>query len=300
MAYKQSRRVDLGALAAAPFIALQWRLLLVWVLVTLAVTSVVALPLLQALGELLNHSVHAREWARQFDGMMFGDVAVAIGHDHAALHGAGMVSVLMLALLSPWLSGMVVASGRAGRTLGFAPLLQGGLVEYGRMFRLLLWSLPIYGLAAYLASLAFDRADDRADLATLASQADNASHVAMWTAGVLLVVAQAWVESARAAYIADPSLRSATVAMARGLRQVLRRPVFTLLVYLLLTVLGLAVALGLGLLRVRTPAVGAQGLLLGFVLSQCVVVALGWMRIARLLALSEVARSLGLGRRAGL
>ena len=39
---------------------------------------------------------------------------------------------------------MVVASGRAGRALGFGHLLQSGLIEYGRMFRLMLWSLLPY------------------------------------------------------------------------------------------------------------------------------------------------------------
>ena len=50
MAYKSARRVDMGAVALAPFAALQWRLLLLWLLATLIATLVAALPLLQALG----------------------------------------------------------------------------------------------------------------------------------------------------------------------------------------------------------------------------------------------------------
>lgn len=300
MAYKSARRVDMGAVALAPFAALQWRLLLLWLLATLIATLVAALPMLQALGALLDHSTHAHEWARRFDGLMFSDVGVALSREHATLHGAGLASVLLLMLWLPWLNGMVVASGRAGRTLGIAQLLQGGLIEYGRMFRLMLWSVLPYALAGLLVQMGLDRADDRGDLATLQSQADTAQHVAWWAAGLVIVLAQAWVESARAAFIADVGLRSASVAMLRGLLQLLRRPVSTLFVYLLLTAVGFAIALGLGLARVHTLAVGTPGLLWGFVLSQLVVVALGWMRIARLFALADVGRSLGMGRRSGL
>lgn len=300
MAYKSARRVDMGAVALAPFAALQWRLLLLWLLATLIATLVAALPMLQALGALLDHSIHAHEWARQFDGLMFSDVGVALSRQHATLHGAGLASVLLMMLWLPWLNGMVVASGRAGRPLGFAQLLQGGLIEYGRMFRLMLWSVLPYALAGLLVQMGLDRADDRGDLATLQSQADTAQYLAWWAAGVVIVLAQAWVESARASFIADVGLRSASVAMLRGLLQLLRRPVSTLFVYLLLTAVGFAIALGLGLARVQTLAVGTPGLLWGFVLSQLVVVTLGWMRIARLFALADVGRSLGMGRRSGL
>lgn len=300
MAYKSSRRVDLGAVALAPFAALQWRLLLLWILATLIATSVAALPLLQSLGALLDHSTHAHEWARQFDGLMFGDVAVALSKQQAKLHGAGLASVLLMLLWLPWLNGMVVASGRAGRSLGFGPLLQGGLAEYGRMFRLTLWSILPYALAGLLVQWGLDWADDRSDVATLQSQADKAQHIAWWAAGIVIVLTQAWVEAARASFIADVGLRSATVAMLRGLLQLLRRPLSTLLAYLLITALGFAIALAFGLLRAHTVSVGAHGLLWGFLLTQLVVVALGWMRIARLFALADVGRSLGLGRRSSL
>jgi hypothetical protein len=289
----------MGAVALAPFAALQWRLLLLWMLATLLAAAIATLPLLQALGSLLDRSTHVHAWAHQFDGLMFNDVVKSLSREHTTLHGAGLASLLVMVLLLPWLNGMVVASGRAGRTLGFGGLLQGGLGEYGRMLRLTLWTLVPYALAALLIQMGFDRSDDRADVVLLESQADTAQHLALWGAAIVVVLAQAWVESARAAFIADVGLRSATVAMVRGLLQLLRRPLSTLLVYLLLTALGFAIALGFGLLRAHSLAVGTQGLLLGFVLSQLVVVALGWMRIARLFALADVGRSLGMGRRSG-
>ncbi|WP_109124809.1 hypothetical protein [Dyella sp. C11] len=300
MAYKNSRRVDFGAVMMAPFTAFQWRLLLLWLLATLITTSVAALPMLQALGALLDRSTHAHAWARGFDGLMFSDTVMALSREHAVLHGAGLASLLLLLLVMPWLNGMVVAMGRAGRTLGFGDLLRGGLTEYGRMFRLTLWSVVPYVLAGLLVQMGFDRADDHEDLAVLQSQADAAQHIALAVAALLVVLAQAWVESARAAFITDTGLRSATVALLRGLLQVLRRPVSTLFVYLLVTAIGFAIALGFGLLRVQTLAVGTQGLLFAFLLTQLVVLALGWMRIARLFALADVGRSLGMGRRSSL
>ncbi|HET6553193.1 MAG TPA: hypothetical protein VFG49_06595 [Dyella sp.] len=296
MAYKHSRRVDLGAVLGSLFAALQWRLLLLWVLLLLLPVAVASLPLLAALSALLDRSVHASAWAHHFDVMMFGDVMQALGPQHAMVHGALLASVICAVLLLPWLNGMVVASGRSGRSLGFGALLQGGLSEYGRMFRLLLWSLLPYAGAVFLVQFGLDHTDDRVDAATLESQADTAQHIAWWLSGLVLVIAQSWVESARAAFIADGGLRSAMVAMIRGLLQLLRRPFSTLFAYLLVTVIGFAIALGLGLLRAHTLAADMHGLLLGFLLSLLVVVALGWMRTARLYALSEVARSVG-GRR---
>jgi len=297
MVYKSSRRVDFGDVFGALFSALQWRLLLLWVLILLLPVAVAALPLLQALGALLDHSTHARAWAQQFDMIMFGDVTQALGSQHAMFHGALVASLLLALLLLPWINGMVLASGRAGRALGFGGLLQGGLAEYGRMFRLLLWSLLPYVAAGFLVQLGLDKADDASDAAVLESRAMATQHAAWWCAGVVIVIAQAWVESARAAFVADTSLRSASIAMMRGLLQLLRRPFSTLFAYLLVSLVGFALAMALGYVRVHTLAVGTQGLMFGFALSALVMVVLGWTRIARLFALAEVARSLGGSRR---
>ncbi len=293
MAYKSSRRVDAGAVFGAMFSALQWRLLLLWVLFLLLPAAMAALPLLNALDALLSHSTHAHAWARQFDMIMASDVMHELGGQHPMFHGSLMASALFTVLLLPWLNGMVVASGRAGRALAFGPLVQGGLIEYGRMFRLLLWSLLPYAAAVSLVQWGLGLADDRVDAAVLESTATTAQHTAWWLCGAVIVIAQAWVESARAAFIADGGLRSAVVAMVRGLMQLLRRPFSTLLAYLLVTLVGFAIAFAFGLARIQTLAVGTQGLLLGFLFSQLVVMAMGWTRMARLFALAEVSRSLG-------
>lgn len=297
MAFKNSRRVSLGALLGAPFAALQWRLILLWTLLMLLPAMIAALPLMSALGAILNHSVHAEAWARQFDAMMFGDVVRDLSVGGGALHGAVFAGLVLTLLLSPLLDGMVVGSGRAGRPLGFGHLLQSGVVEYGRMFRLMLWALVPYGVAAWAVKTGMDALQDKTEAAVLESQAQASTHWVLALAVLGVVLAQVIVESGRAAFIADLGLRSATKAIWRGLWQLLRRPFSSLFAYLLVTVVGFGIAFALGVARAHTTAMGS-GLLFGFLLTQLAVAATAWTRTARLFSLAEVARSLGGGRRA--
>lgn len=296
MAYTTSRRVGPGALGSAMLAAVQWRLLLLWLVFMLLPATVVALPLWRTLGGLLDHSVHAGEWARHFDMLMFGDAMMALGR-HAEWFGAtALLGVLLTLLMSPFLDGMMVAGGRAGRALGFGGLLQGGWVEYGRMFRVMLWSLLPYAVVAVVAGAGAHVADRHAERAVLESQADAWAHGARWVLLVVFVLAQAVVESTRAAFIADPELRSATRALGRGLLQLLRRPLGTLLFYLVVSAVGLLVAGALGIARIHTTAADG-GFLPALLLGQLIVLAIGWMRLARLLALAAVARAWAAGRR---
>jgi hypothetical protein len=294
-----SRRVDLGAVLRAPLAAMQWRLLLLWTLLLLLPTAVVSLPLWRSLSGLLDHSVHAPAWAAQFSPLMFGDTLSALRDGSGWLGGVAILSLLLTLLLSPFLNGMLVGGGRANRTLGFCHLLQCGIVEYGRMFRLMLWSVVPYAAVAALAGVALHMADGVGDKAVLQSQADRASHLALFVAGVLFVLAQAMVESGRAPFTADGNPRSATHPSGRGFMQLLRRPFSTLLSYVLISVVGYAVALALGVGRLHTPALGVGGLVLALLLAQLVVLVLGWVRVARVYALAEVAGSLASSRRGG-
>lgn len=294
-----TRRTDVGAVLRAPVAALQWRLLLLWLVLLLLPTALAAFPVWRALADLLDHSVRAQEWARRFDGMVFGDTMSALGESSAWFHGSLVLSVAFALLLGPFLSGMAVATGRAGRSLAFGQLLQSGVIEYGRMFRLMLWSLLPYAIAIGLGAMAIGAAHKSADRAVLESVADRYQHTAIWVLAVLFVLAHAMVESARAAFIVDPGLRSATRALGRGFMQLLRRPLGTLLSYLFIDAVGLAIALAFGVARVQTTAVGLGGFLLALLFAELAVLALGWMRIARLFALAAVGRSL-VSRRSGL
>jgi hypothetical protein len=298
MAFKNSRRVSLGALFGAPVAALQWRLILLWTLLLLLPTFVAAMPLLHTLGQLLDHSVHAEAWARQFDALMFGDTVRGVMNSGGAVRGGFIAGLLLTALLTPLLNGMVVGAGRAGRPLGFGHLLQSGVVEYGRMFRVMLWTSVPYAAAIWAVKTSMDVLDDKTELAVLESQAQSTTHWLLALAVLCVVLAQVIAESGRAAFIADVGLRSAAKAIWRGFVQLVRRPFSSLFAYVFVSAIGFGVAFALGVARAHVTAVGL-GLVLGFLLTQVAVAAIAWTRVARLFALAEVARSLGgSGRRA--
>jgi len=296
MAFKNSRRVSLGAVFGAPLAALQWRLLLLWTLLLLLPTAVASLPLLRALSQLLDHSVHADEWARHFDALMFGDTVRGVINSGGAVQGGFVAGALLTVLLAPLLNGMVVGAGRAGRALGFSHLLQSGVVEYGRMFRLMLWTVLPYAAAIWAVKWSMDLLDDKTEAAVLEAQAQSATHWLLALAVLCVVLAQVIAESGRAAFIADVGLRSASKAIWRGFLQLVRRPFSSVLAYVVVTVIGFGIAFALGVARAHVTAVGL-GVLLGFLLMQVTVAAIAWTRVARLFALAEVARSLGNGGR---
>ena len=292
MAYRAVRRAGFRALLSAMLAAAQWRLLLLWLLLMLLPATVVVLPLWRVLSGLLDHSVHAAALAAHFNAAMFGDVAFALSDSVGWLGGAAVLGLMLTLLLSPFLDGMIIGSGRAGRTLGFGSILQQGFVEYGRMFRMMLWSLPPYLLVIGAGMLGSHLAADHADQAVLESQADLGLRVAGWGVVVVFVLMQAIVESARAAFIADPSLRSATRALGRAIRQLILRPLTTLGFYLVVTLSGLALAGATGVARMHVSAVGVRGFVAALVLGQLMVALIGWMRTARLFALAKVASSI--------
>jgi hypothetical protein len=291
-----SKSAGRSSFVGAAWGALQWRLLLLWIVGLLLPTLVVAIPVWRALSFLLDHNVHVGGLAHGLQGMLMTDTIIGLGKDRGG-SGAALVGLSLTVLLSPFLTGMAIASGRAGRPLSFGHLLQGGIVEYGRMFRLLLWSLPAYAIVAAVAHVAFHLADDRIEKAVLESQANIASHIALAAAVIVFVVIQLVVEAARAQFIADLGLRSATRAMGRGLRQLFRRPLSTLLTYLVISIVGYAIVFAIAMARIRTTPADLVGLLLALLLVQLGVAVTGWMRTARLFALAEIARGLVTSRR---
>lgn len=297
---KQNPPVSYGPLFRAPFVAMQWRLLLLWLILLALPTAVISLPLWSSLRGLLDHSVHASAWAGSFNAMMFGDVLSALGRDGAALRGASLAALLLTIVLLPLLNGMVVAAGRAARSLGFGHLLQSASIEYGRMFRLMLWSLLPYAVAFGLAAWAFYMAGEHAEKATLASTATLGNNVALWAAVVVFVLAHAVMESARGAFVADIGLRSATRAFGRGVAQLFRRPLSTLLTYVLISAIGYLIVLAISYGRVRTPVIGLGGTALALLLSQLMVLVIGWTHVARVFCMARVAESLLPPRRGSL
>lgn len=286
-----NRQAGIGAFIGAMGAALQWRLLLLWLLVMALPTAIVALPLWKTLGGLLDYSVHATALAHTFDTLPMGDVITQVGRHGDWLAGSNLGAIVVALLASPFLTGMVVTAARAPRSLTFGELMHGGLSEYWRLLRLMLWALLPFGVALAIAGAASGMAAKHAAAAVLESSAASGHRVAMIVTIVLLVLAHAMVESGRAQLAAEPLLRSATRAFFRGVGMLLRRPLATLGMYLGTSVIGYAIVLGLGMLRIRTDAVGVFGFIAALVLAQLIVVVLAWQRTARLFALAAVARA---------
>ncbi|WP_146742320.1 hypothetical protein [Oleiagrimonas sp. MCCC 1A03011] len=286
------RRVGFGAFPRALAAALQWKLLLLWFLFTLIPASIVARPLHGLLSTLLDHSVHAGEWARSFHGLAMTDVLVQVGRQGLpALSAAAVLGMLLTLLLAPFLVGMSVTAVRGPHRPGFGELMHGGLSEYWRLFRFMLWALALYGIAFMLGRLAAMWASHQADQAILESQADFAAMVARTVLIVLLVIAQSMVEAGRGRIVADPAQRSATRAFFSGIALVFKRPLVTLGLYLAVTVTGFAITFLLGLWRMHQVAVGPVGFSLALLVTLLMIVSMAWMRTARVAAMGAVAKA---------
>lgn len=276
------------ALLAGAGQAMQWRLLLLWVLALLMPTAVVALPVWEGLGAIFDHAVPAAAWARHFNGTELDGFISLLAHP-GVLEGAGLSGGLLALLLSPWLTGMVIASGRADGRLGFAALLAGGLREYGRMLRVLLWAIVPLFVALFVALVALGTAYNHAALAVLEAQAHADYRLAWSVAGAVFVILHLGIDAGRAQFIADAKLRSAWRALLRGYGLVLRRPLASLLVYVGVSAGGYALVLGLILWRTRVVAASVPAFVGAFVLVQAMMLVLAWMRSARLFGLAVVA-----------
>src|SRR5262249_23751224 len=140
------------------------------------------------------------------------------------------------------------------------------------------------------STAAFAMAKKHAEKALTQTSAESGSTWAMVLTLVVFVLVHATVEAARAQYLADERLRSGWRAWARGVRQLVRQPVAVLTLYVGPSLVGLVVAAALLLVRVRISAASFVGFLVGFVLVQLAVAAVGWGRASRLFALSALAR----------
>ena len=286
---RTSRRGGLGAAFAALKSALQWRLLLLWIIATLLPVLLVATPLWATLQAQFGHSLYAADIAAGRNVPLLVQGLMKVG-EHLGWLGVslGATTVLML-LLSPWLTGMVVASLRAGRRLGFGELVHGGLSEYGRMLRMLLWSVIPLGIAAAIGGGVIGALAKSTEQAILASEVDSASRIGRVVAGVGVGLAHATVEAGRGWLGADSGLRSVVKAWWRGCKLLLKRPLATLLVYLVASLAGYGLALLFAWLRVRVDGAGMGAFVLSLLLGQAIVAMLAWGRIARVYGMADLA-----------
>lgn len=265
--------------------ALQWRLLLVWLAAVSLPTLLLALPVWQALSGILDHSVRAPELARALDAAALSDVMSELGRDGVALRAGGLAAIVLTLLLSPFLSGVVATAGRAQETARLRELFAGGVAEYPRMFRMLLWSIVPLGAALAAGGALAEAAGKYAEHATLEADAAHWSLAANSVAAILLLLANLTLDAGRAQLAIDRRRTSAVKAWWSGVKLLLRRPAAMLGCYAVLTVGGLLLAALLAVARLQVGGRNAALLVAAFLLAQLVVLAVAWMRAARLFAL---------------
>lgn len=271
--------------------ALQWRLLLLWVLWMLVPTAILGLPMWQMLRASLDYSVHAASFSQQLDMTVLTDLMAAHGKNAMAFNTAGVLALIVTLLISPLLSGMAATAARATGTPGFRELTAGALAEYPRMFRMLVWSVVPLGLAALLGNVGLEQAANLDAVASAPSDANLWSALATAILVLLLALAHATVDAGRAALAVERRRGSAVMAWWSGCIMLIQRPLASFGVYALISGAGLAVAALLAVARLNLGGASLAGFIAAFLLVQLTVVVLGWMRSARLFALIELARS---------
>ena len=269
--------------------ALQWRLLVLWLLGLALPLLLLSLPLWLALAGPLDHSLLGKQLVDGFDAAVYIEVLMGLARrGQAASAGLGAVLVYLLAL--PWLTGVAMTAACSTQRLGFGALLKGGLTDYGPMARLWLWAGVPLGLAGALGAGGLYLVKQQALTMTLEADAAHLRQAALGFSALLLLLALATLDAARAQWLIEPRRRSVIGAWWRGARGLVRRP-GRFLRYLLLTGFGLAVAAVLGWLRVQLPPVSGLSFALALLLGQALTLVLAWMRCARLFALVATARA---------
>jgi hypothetical protein len=271
--------------------ALQWRLMLMWVLGMLLPSAILGLTMWNMLSSHLDYSVRAAQIARQLDMTVLTDLMVIHGKNSMAFNSAAALALIVTLLLSPLLTGMAATAARAPQAPGFRALIGGALAEYPRMFRMMLWSVVPLGGAVLLGGAAMDAASEHAAGAILEADAMLWTYVAMALAAVLLALAQATLDAGRAALVIERRRTSAVKAWWSGFKLINRRPLVSFGVYLAISAVGLALAGAVIVGRINVAGVSTLGFIAALLLVQLGVAIIGWMRSARLFAMVDLARS---------
>jgi hypothetical protein len=280
-------RTTVGAMA-------QWRLFLLWILLTLIPTAIFALPVFVFLAGMLDHSVHATRWAETFDMNVFTDLAGGLlggPFPNAMTIGAtGLVALVLVFFIGPFLNGAVIASAQANRTLGFSGLIKGGLALYGRMIRVTLWSFVPLGVAFSIIHALSKLTEQRSQSAILESTVTLDQRLGLAVAFILLLLVHISIEAARAQFALHPNRRSAVFAWWRAIRFVRRRSLAVFGSYIVIELVAICVVGAIAVLRLNLPHAHSLGVSIGVLLTQLSVVVIAWMQIARLLVLAQLTR----------
>lgn len=267
-----------------------WRLILIAWFVGLFAATFIARPVFSLLNTALGQNPDAERIVSTQDAASIIESVMTLGNG-GGMHGGGaiaqglMSSLFIALLLTPWLTGMLVASLREGRALHFGELWLGGWREYGRQFRLLLVGLIPWAAVVSIAILVSFWAHHGNDTRILESVGQQRNTIAMWVITIAGLLVWTSIEAGRAAFAADNDLRSAFRAWLRGLKLMLRRPLSVLFLVLVTVVIGGGLTMLLQQPAMRS--LSASGSLI-WMLAQLAVLAIWWMRITRLTALTAI------------
>lgn len=270
--------------------ALQWRLMLLWALILLLPTLAAALPVWQMLADSFDQSPQAAALSHALDMTVVSDLMQVYKRYNTAIGNGAAVALVLTLLLSPLLSGMVIGAARAPQRLGLGGLLGSGMLEYGRLLRMLIWASVPLAVAFAAGTAAASALHNVGTNAILESTAQRASLAGTVVIGLLLVLAHATVDAGRAVLAADRRKTSAVRAWGEGVMLVLRQPVATLGSYVVITIVGTFLAALVALIRVRVAPIEGAAFVAALVLTQLAVMVIAWMRAARLFALIALVR----------
>ena len=273
--------------------ALQWRLLFLWWASLLVPGAIAALPVFRFLRLQLDHSPRARDLVAFLDGATLSDLLRQLGENGA---GEAMVlglagAVLSLLLVAPFMAGALVTAARSDEPLPLPALLAGAGELYARMVRTALCGLVPLGIGAGLAAGAIKLAlkVGEHDLTETAAHAHLRAGLLLAVVAVFLF--QLVVDAARALFAAEPSRRSAALALWSALRLLVRRPLRMLGIGGLASLAGFGAAAVLMAVRLRLEQGSALRIGLAWALAQAAQVAIGWGHAARIFGLAELARA---------
>ena len=273
--------------------ALQWRLLFLWWASLLVPGAIAALPVFHFLRNQLDHSPRARDAVAFLDGSMLSDLLRQLTEngagDAVAMGLAG--SALAVWMVAPFMAGALVTAARSDEPLSLPRLLSGAGELYARMLRTSLAGLLPLGVGAGLSAGALKLASKLVERDLTETAADTHLRAGAASAVVALFLFQLVVEAARALFAAEPSRRSALVALWSGLRLLVRRPLRALGIGALGPLAGLVAAAILMIARSRLEQASVARIALAWALAQAAHLAIGWGRAARIFGLAELARA---------
>ena len=274
-------RALFGGLSSAPR---HWRMLILWLVAALIPAIAASVPLRTMIANTFGYSPQAADIDAGNNMPLLADGIMAMlrngGSQALGVHIA--VTIVFALLMSPLLSGMLVASLREGRPLRFGELMHGGLREYWRQFRIwLVLAIPLGALLG-LASVVVGMIGKSADAAILASQAKHLQYAGTAVMVLAFAIAHCALDATRAQFAADGQLRAAWRAALRGIGLMLRRPFSVGLVYVVTMALAALVSPLIVLELIKGNAT------LAMLVLQLGTLVLGGLRAARLIGLARL------------